>query len=191
MQLHTAVLLAGTLLQAQPASVPSDNRHWEVPASLCGLAFKIPEDWVVERDAKVASSGRCNGALKAKQYEKLVKKDDPAHFWMVQVEVTSETFESAMEGHEIRREGDRWFVGQGALGQTAYEIKGPGWWGLRVDGRSIRSGPRVGHGSFESEADWVIISSTTSKTVATFLAGSSDSAILPLLLSTARFESKR
>lgn len=59
---------------------------------------------------------------------------------MIQFEALALTFEDAMKMYDIRRDGDRWFVGEGAREEPAYEIKGPGWWGLRVDSLAIRSG---------------------------------------------------
>ena len=70
--------------------------------------------------------------------------DGPSHFWRIAVEVMPWTFESVMERYDVRREGGRWFVGEGAREAPAYEIKGAGWWGLRVDDLPIRSGPLAG-----------------------------------------------
>jgi hypothetical protein len=192
-----AIWVAGSLLiqvVVQEAAQPRD-RGSETPVSVCGISFKVPVDWVAERDSDPPIAERCGGAIQHKRYEMLVG-DGAAHFWRIAVEVRPRTFESVMELHDIRREGDRWFVGEGAREAPAYEIKGAGWWGLRVDDLPIRSGPRAGRddlpGSFESGAVWVIISNTASEQTATFLVGDgADTEVLPLLLKTVSFDQKR
>jgi hypothetical protein len=167
------------------------DRPWERSASLCGVSFKLGNDWVAERDSGSAAGGQCRGVIKHRRYDTLVGHEDPSHFWTIAVAVAPRSFEATMDLHEIRREGHRWFVGEGAREAPAYEVKGPGWWGLRVDELAIRSGPRIGAGSFESEATWVLISGTTGGTV-TLLAGEgADRDALPLLLNSLTFDPRR
>jgi hypothetical protein len=188
-----AIWVAGSLLiqvVVQESAQPRD-RGSETPVSVCGISFKVPADWVAERSAPRIPD-ICLGAIQHKRYEMLVG-DGASHFWTIAVEVMPWTFESVMERYDVRREGGRWFVGEGARQAPAYEIEGAGWWGLRVDSLSIRSGSRVprdgGWRSVESEADWVIISSTASARTATFLVGDgADREVLPLLLNTVSFD---
>jgi hypothetical protein len=170
---------------------PATDRHWERSISLCGVSFKAPDDWIASRDPQRPYRETCSLELKAKNYDRLLGRDSPVHFWMISIEVLPETFEELMDSYDIHREADRWFVGGGAREQPAYEIKGPNWWGLRVDHFSMRSSAREGSGSFESEAVLAIMSSTTSKHTAVAVAGSgADDQPLPLMLNTFRFEAK-
>jgi len=192
-----AIWVAGSLLiqvVVQEAAQPRD-RGSATPVSVCGISFKVPADWVAERSAPRIPE-ICLGEIMHKRYEMLVG-NGPSHFWRIAVEVTPWTFESVMERYDVRRESGRWFVGEGAREAPAYEIKGAGWWGLRVDGLSIRSGARKPRddgwaGSVESEAGWVIISSTASARTATFLVGDgADREVLPLLLNTVSFDQEK
>jgi hypothetical protein len=189
-----AIWLAGSLLiqvVVQESAQPSD-RGSQTPVSVCGISFKVPADWIAERSAPGIPE-ICLGEILHKRYETLVG-DGPSHFWRIAVEVTPWTFESVMERYDVRREGGRWFVGEGAREAPAYEIKGAGWWGLRVDSLSIRSGSLAPYSegrfrSVESEAGWVIISSTASARTAWFLVGDgADREVLPLLLNTVSFD---
>jgi hypothetical protein len=169
---------------------PATERHWERSILLCGVSFKAPDDWIASR-LEAPYRKFCSLELKAKNYDRLVGRDRPVHFWMIGIDVFPETFEELMDSYDIHREGDRWFVGGGAREQPAYEIKGSNWWGLRVDHFSMRSSAREGSGSFESDAVLVIMSSTTSKHTAVAVAGSgADDQPLPLMLNTFRFEAK-
>ena len=191
-----AIWVAGAILiQAvvQGAAQPRVGGS-ETPVSVCGISFNVPADWVVERSAPRIRE-ICLGEIRHKRYEMLVG-DGASHFWTIAIEVTPWTFESVMERYDVRRERGRWFVGEGAREASAYEIKGAGWWGLRVDSLSIRSGSRPSRDdtgrSVESEAGWVIISSTASARTATFLVGDgADREVLPLLLNTVSFDQRK
>src|SRR5688500_2635194 len=134
MQRHGALCLSTLLLinAVVQGTAQEPDRHWERAVSLCGLSFKVPSDWVVSRDARPPGHAHCHGTLKSKLYDKLVTRDTPGHFWMISVEVLPNTLEEVMESYDVVRDRDRWFVGMGAREQPAYEIKGPGWRGLRV-----------------------------------------------------------
>ena len=190
MRLLCAVCFAA-LLSPSAVSLSAQNaRPWQVPASLCGLSFLVSDRWIVSRDS-VADRESCRGEVKSRFYEKHIGDNDPSHFWMISVEVIPKKVEDAMEYYDVHREGDRWFVGEGARESPAYEIKGPGWWGLRVDSFGIRSGSRGSVGSFESNAVWVLISETGGNRTGHLMAGSgADDELLNLILSSLRFERK-
>jgi hypothetical protein len=174
-----------------PAREPAQkDRDWEVPVAVCGLSFKTTSDWVLTPESKGQFIG-CQAELRAKNYDRLVRSSDPAHFWMIGIEVQAKPLDQLTDLNDIKHEGDRWFVGQGARERPAYEIRGAGWWGLKVDELSMRSGPRRGSGSFESVATWVIATNTSGTQTATFLAGNgtTDQA-LPLLITTLKFDAR-
>jgi hypothetical protein len=168
-----ASCMAALVLGAAPvvsAQQPARReRSWEVPVTVCGLSFRTTNDWVLTPESKGQYSG-CQAQLRAKNYDRLVGSNDPVHFY------------------DIAHEGDRWFVGPGARERPAYEIRGAGWWGLKVDDMSMRSSSRGGSGSFESSATWVLATNTGSAQTAIFVAGdgSTDQA-LPLLITTLKF----
>ena len=159
-----------------------------MPVFICGLSFRTTGDWVVSRDPPRVLKGAGWGELKHRSSDKLVKSTRVSHFWMIEFDARALTFEEAMKMYDIRRDGDRWFVGEGAREAPAYEIKGPGWSGLRVDSIEIRSGSP----SAASQAVWVLISSTVSNRTAKLVIGSgADEEALPLLLNSVRFEPGR
>lgn len=191
---YAAICVAGSLVVpgALRDTDQRKDRHWETPVSLCGLSFMIGADWVATRDSGRMAAGECRASVKHRRYDKLVERNAPQHFWMIAVAVEPRSFDETTEYHEVRREGQRWFVGEGAREAPAYEIKGRGWWGLRVDSLSFRSGPREGSGSFESGGTFVVISPNADRRTVTLLAGNgADDEALPLLLSTLTVDSKR
>ena len=176
---------------SQQAVPRKQARHWESSVSLCGLSFQAPSDWIASREERLSSEKLCVVDLKSKNYDRLVGRDYPAHAWTISIEVYQKSFEELADDEDIIREGDRWFVGEGAFEQPAYEIKGPNWWGLRVDHFPMRSSTRA-NGSVQSEAVWMILSSTASKQAAKVTAGpGADDGPLAMLLSSARFETKQ
>jgi hypothetical protein len=189
---HIEWLDAAALAQSSRQTVPrTQARHWEASVSLCGLSFQAPSDWTASREERLSSEKSCVVNLKSKNYDRLVGRDYPAHSWTISIEVYQKSFEELVDDEGIIREGDRWFVGEGAFEQPAYEIKGPNWWGLRVDHFPMRSSTRA-NGSVQSEAVWMILSSTASKQTATVMAGpGADDGPLALLLSSVRFETKQ
>jgi hypothetical protein len=186
-----ASCMAALVLGAAPvvsAQQPARReRSWEVPVTVCGLSFRTTNDWVLTPESKGQYSG-CQAQLRAKNYDRLVGSNDPVHFWMIGIEVQAKRLDDLMDFYDIAHEGDRWFVGPGARERPAYEIRGAGWWGLKVDDMSMRSSSRGGSGSFESSATWVLATNTGSAQTAIFVAGdgSTDQA-LPLLITTLKF----
>jgi hypothetical protein len=176
---------------SQQTVPPKRDRHWESSVSRCGLSFQAPSDWIASPEERLSSDKRCVFALKSKIYDRLVGRDYPAHSWTISIEVYQESFEELAEDVAVIREGNRWFVGGGSSEQPAYQIKGPNWWGLRVDHFPMRSSTRA-NGSVQSEGVWMILSSTASKETATVMAGpGADDGPLAMLLSSVRFETKR
>jgi hypothetical protein len=176
---------------SQEAVRQKRTRHWESSVSLCGLSFQAPSDWIASRQDRLSSEKLCVVDLKSKNYNTLVGRDYPNHSWTIAIEVYQKSFEELADDEDIIREGDRWFVGGGAFEQPAYEIKGPNWWGLRVDHFPMRSSTRA-NGSVQSEAVWMILSSTASKQAARVTAGpGADDGPLAMLLSSVRFETKQ
>jgi hypothetical protein len=183
---------AAPFAQSSQEAVPRKQaRHWESSVSLCGLSFQAPSDWIGSREERLSSEKLCVVDLKSKNYDRLVGRDYPAHAWTISIEVYQKSFEELADDEDIIREGDRWFVGEGAFEQPAYEIKGPNWWGLRADHFPMRSSTRA-NGSVQSEAVWMILSSTASKQAARVTAGpGADDGPLAMLLSSVRFETKQ
>jgi hypothetical protein len=177
--------------RSSPETVPrKQTRHWESSVSLCGLSFQAPSDWIASREERLPSPTLCMVDLQAKNHDRLVGRDYPAHAWTISIEVRQKSFEEVAEDEDIIREGGRWFVGEGAFEQPAYEIKGSNWWGLRVDHFPVRSSIHA-NGSVQSGAVWMILSSTASKQTATVIAGpGADDGPLAMLLSSVRFETK-
>jgi len=191
-------LLLAVLLLSNAVRSSAQNARPEVPASLCGLSFMmtgsagnpVRSDWIVSPSQP--QSDACRGEVKSRLYDKLVRTDDPIHFWMISVDVLPKKFEALMEDYDVHRSGDRWFVGEGARESPAYEIKGPGWWGLRVDHFGFRGRSRAATGSFETEAVWVLISETGGNRTAHLMAGSgADDELLSLMLNSLRFDRKQ
>jgi len=184
----TLFIGAGRQVLTQPT-----ERPWEEPASLCGVSFQIMRgDWRILHSSPEPGSQTCAGSLRSRLYDKIVAEGAPDHFWNIRIDVHPKRLEDLMEELEIRREGDRWFVGEGARQQPAYQIIGPGWWGLKVDHYSFRTSIMLSAGervSAETEGVWVVISSTTSTRTAELLAGQgSDDGPLQLLLNTFKFD---
>jgi len=127
--------------------------------------------------------------LEPKNHDALVRQDKAVHFWTIEILVQAKTFEELAEEYDIRREKDRWLVGEGAFEQPANEIRGSNWWGLRMDHFRIRSSNLSDTGSFESEAVWIELLSTASKRTANVKAGfGADAGPLALILRTIRFD---
>ena len=183
---HCCLTCLLSLVVTHAALAQERERSWEVPVSICGLSFRTTGDWVVSRDPPRVLKGACWGELKHRSYDKLVKSTGVPHFWMIEFDARALTFEEAMTVYDIRRDEDRRFVG--VHWSPAYEIKGPGWRGLRADSIEVRSGSP----SAASEAVWVLISSTVSNRTAQLVIGSgADEEALPLLLNSVRFEPRR
>lgn len=182
----------GAFPQSPQEPVPrKETRQWESSVSLCGLSFQAPSNWTATPEEHPSSEDSCGVDLQSKNYSRLVGRDYPAHAWTISIAVRQKSFEEVAGDEDITREGDRWFVGEGAFEQPAYEIKGPNWWGLRVDHFPMRSSTRA-NGSVQSEAVWMILSSTANKQTATVVAGpGADDGPLAMLLSSVRFETKQ
>ena len=189
--LSPAALLVVALAPAVAGQPPQqDSRDWEVSVSVCGVSFKTTRDWILSPESKGQFRG-CEAQLRARNYDRLVGPSVPVHYWTIGIEVESKPFSQVVDANDIRHEGDRWFVGQGAFEKPAYEIKGPGWWGLRVDHFPIRSSSRE-ISSFASETTWIVAASDDGSRTAFFYgARGADDQALPLLLNSLKFGSSK
>jgi hypothetical protein len=186
--LRPITLLACALLASAVPSAQTPSpavRPWEVSVTVCGLSFRTMSEWVVVDQSE--RRDECGAALQSRNYDRLVGATRPLHFWRIAIQVVPKPMDEVLALHDVRRDGDRWFAGEVAGGAPAYEIRGSGWWGIRVDSLPIRSGAREG-GSFESGAVWVAMTSATGRRTATLLAGDGSLDVaLPLLLNSVRF----
>jgi hypothetical protein len=181
------------LAPASAFGIPGQQiqRPWEGSTTLCGVSFTIVKaEWVVVPDKPGGLSDICGGEIRHRLYDKLVEPRDPDHFWKISVEVFTKPFEDVKDLYEIRRENDRWFVGDGASEAPAFEIAGPSWWGLRADHIAFRGYARNGGGYVGmSDATWVVVASNTGERTAILTAGSgADDIAFPLLLNSLRFD---
>ena len=184
------VLVGGAAVAASGQTPESQARPWEISVTVCGLSFKRTAEWLIADEKTDPRTRECSADLRSRSYDRHMGRNEPVHFWKIAIDVVPKPLDELMAQRDIRREGDRWFVHEVAGGALAYEIRGPGWWGLRVDDMPMRSSAREG-GTFESGAVWVAITHTTGRQTAFFVAGSgADDGPLQLLLNTVKFAAR-
>ena len=191
-----ALFAAAIVMAAEPqALTQQQERQWEEPATLCGVSFSIiRKEWVVLPEPPQSGLGVCGGSLRSRRYEAFMKSGSAGHHWNIAIDVYPQPLDELMELFDIVQEGNRWFMGEGARQQPAYEITGPGWWGLRVDEASFRSGAIDAQGrtfTFEAGGVRIVITSKESKRTVEIIEGDGAEQALALLLNTFKFDKTR